>query len=295
MTPRVREILSWYGSDNPGTLSNLARLLNHGKLAGSGKLVILSVDHGLEQGPARSFAKNPDAYDPAYLFELAIESGCSAHAAPLGAIESCVRDFAGEIPLILKATTTAQVDDALRLGCSGISFTIRWSGSVQGNKMYEEIQEAARRAKQLGLVVFIGVHTKGESLNGKTGEPAVDVVADGAHIACQLGAHIVQVGVPVAVIEQEAAKYIYEAQGIRVKNLVERARHLVQSSFNGRRIILFSGGELKGTPEMFEEAKQLAQGGAFGTMMGRNALQRPRKEAVAFLHGVMEAYTGRGL
>ena len=38
-TERVRQILSWYGSDNPGTLSNLARLLNHGTLAGTGKLV----------------------------------------------------------------------------------------------------------------------------------------------------------------------------------------------------------------------------------------------------------------
>jgi class I fructose-bisphosphate aldolase len=102
MTPRVREILSWYGSDNPGTLTNLARLMNHGRLAGTGKMVILPVDQGFEHGPARSFAKNPEGYDPHYHFNLAIESGCNAYAAPLGFLEAGAREYAGEIPLILK-------------------------------------------------------------------------------------------------------------------------------------------------------------------------------------------------
>jgi class I fructose-bisphosphate aldolase len=102
MTPRVQEILSWYGADNPGTLTNLARLLNHGRLGGTGKLVILPVDQGFEHGPARSFAPNPPAYDPRYHFELAIEAGCNAYAAPLGFLEAGVREFAGDIPLILK-------------------------------------------------------------------------------------------------------------------------------------------------------------------------------------------------
>src|SRR4051812_39349277 len=82
MSDRVKEILSWYGSDNPGTLTNLARLLNSGTLAGTGKLVILPVDQGVEHGPARSFAVNPAAYDPRYHFELAVEAGCNAYAAP---------------------------------------------------------------------------------------------------------------------------------------------------------------------------------------------------------------------
>ena len=102
MTPRVREILSWYGAENIGVLTNMARMLNHGKLAGTGKLVILPVDQGFEHGPARTFGKNPDGFDPAYHMELAIESGCNAYAAPLGALEVCARDYAGEIPLILK-------------------------------------------------------------------------------------------------------------------------------------------------------------------------------------------------
>src|SRR4249920_4120179 len=102
MTERVREILSFYSSDNPGTLTNIARLLNTGRLGGTGRLVILPVDQGFEHGPARSFAKNPDGYDPRYHFRLAIDAGCNAYAAPLGFIEAGAADFAGEIPLILK-------------------------------------------------------------------------------------------------------------------------------------------------------------------------------------------------
>jgi len=87
-TARVQEILSWYQSDSPGTLANLHRLLMTGTLGGTGKLVILPVDQGFEHGPARSFAPNPPGYDPDYHFQLAIEAGCNAYAAPLGFLEA---------------------------------------------------------------------------------------------------------------------------------------------------------------------------------------------------------------
>src|SRR5215472_7343325 len=102
MTKRAREILDFYRSENAGVLSNLARMINHGRLAGTGMFVILPVDQGFEHGPARSFAPNPPAYDPRYHFRLAIEAGCSADAARLGFLEAAARDFAGEIPLLLK-------------------------------------------------------------------------------------------------------------------------------------------------------------------------------------------------
>src|ERR1700687_3431320 len=138
MTPRVRKILSHYESDNPGTKANLARILMHGRLGGTGKFVILPVDQGFEHGPARSFAANPAAYDPNYHYELAIEAGCNAYAAPLGFIEAAAARHAGEIPLILKlnnhdvlhdekdplSAVTGSVRDALRLGCVAIGFTI---------------------------------------------------------------------------------------------------------------------------------------------------------------------------
>lgn len=218
MTPRVREILSWYGADNPGVLTNLSRMLNHGRLRGTGKLVILPVDQGFEHGPARSFSKNPDGYDPAFHIELAIDSGCNAYAAPLGPIEMVARDYAGEIPLILKinnsetlwgskspiSAMTSNVDDALRLGCAGIGFTI-YPGSSERKQMYEEIAVAARQAKEAGLAVVIWSYARGDQLS-KEGETGIDVIAYSAHIAAQLGAHIIKVKPPTAFIEQDAAK-----------------------------------------------------------------------------------------
>lgn len=307
MTPRVREILSWYGAENIGVLTNMARLLNTGKLAGTGKLVILPVDQGFEHGPARTFAKNPDGFDPAYHFELAIESGCNAYAAPLGALESCARDFAGEIPLILKinnsdvlygsknpiSALTSSVDDALRLGCSAIGFTI-YPGSSLRKNMYEEIAAASREAKKAGLAVVIWSYARGEQIS-KEGETGIDVIAYSAHIAAQLGANIIKVKPPTAHIEQAEAKKVYEAQGIKTGTMAQRIDHVVKSCFNGKRVVIFSGGEAKGTPELLEEVKQLAMGGAFGSIMGRNAFQRPKKEALELLKNVMETFAGKSL
>lgn len=307
MTPRVREILSWYGADNPGTLASLAKMMNHGKLAGTGKLVILPVDQGFEHGATRSFAKNPDGYDPAYHIELAIESGCNAYAAPLGMIEAVARDYAGEIPLCLKinnsdtlysskspiSALTSGVDDALRLGCSSIGFTI-YPGSPERKQMYEEIAFAASEAKKAGLAVIIWSYARGEQLS-KDGETAIDVIAYAAQIACQLGAHIVKVKPPTQHIEQEAAKKVYETYGVKVQTLADRTRNVVQSCFNGKRIVIFSGGDAKGTDELLQEVKQLALGGAFGSIMGRNAFQRPKKEAIQLLTSVMDTFAGTNL
>jgi class I fructose-bisphosphate aldolase len=305
MTPRVREILNWYGADNPGVLTNMARMLNHGRLAGTGKLVILPVDQGFEHGPARSFAKNPDGYDPAYHVELAIESGCSAYAAPLGAIEAIARDYAGEIPLILKinnsetlytnkapiSAVTSYIDDALRLGCVGIGFTI-YPGSEERKPMYEEIARASSEAKAAGLVVIIWSYARGEQLS-KEGETAIDVIAYSSHIAAQLGAHIIKVKPPTAHIEQAAAKKVYDEQGIKISTMADRIRHVVQSSFAGKRIVIFSGGEAKSTEDLLKEVSEIAQGGGFGSIMGRNAFQRPKKESIKLLQDVMDTFAGK--
>jgi len=301
---RVREILGWYASDCPGTLANIARLLNHGRLAGTGRFVILPVDQGFEHGPARSFAANPAGYDPRYHFELAIAAGCNAYAAPLGFIEAGATEFAGRIPLILKLNNsdslyggkdpcpalTGSVDDALRLGCSAIGFTI-YPGSAERNTMYQEIRDLTREAKAKGLAVVVWSYPRGSALS-KEGETAIDVVAYAAQIACQLGAHIVKVKPPSAHIEQEAAKKVYEKQRIPIGTLAERVHHVVQSAFDGRRIVIFSGGEAKETSAILDEVRAIRDGGGFGSIIGRNSFQRPREEALAFLGQVMDLYAG---
>jgi class I fructose-bisphosphate aldolase len=305
LTNRVREILSWYESDNPGTKTNIARLLNHGYLAGTGKLVILPVDQGFEHGPARSFAINPAAYDPNYHFEVAIESGCNAYAAPLGFIEAAAARHAGEIPLILKvnnhdllheekdplSAVTSGVAEALRLGCVAIGFTI-YPGSAQAAKMYEQLRALAEKAKENGLAVVVWSYPRGSSLS-KAGETAIDVVAYAAHIAAQLGAHIIKVKLPTDHIEQAEAQKAYTAAGVPLSTLAERVRHVVQSAFDGRRIVIFSGGATKPNDEdVFDEARAIRDGGGFGSIIGRNSFQRPRDHAIRFLQTIMKIYAG---
>lgn len=306
MADRVQEILSWYSSDNAGTQTNIARLLRHGKLAGTGKLVILPVDQGFEHGPARSFAVNPGGYNPLYHFQLAIDAGCNAYAAPLGFLEAGASQYAGQIPLILKLNShdslhddkdpmpsvTGSVSDALRLGCVAVGFTI-YPGSSHCNAMYEQLREIAADAKDCGLAVVVWSYPRGAGLS-KDGETAIDVVAYAAQIAAQLGAHIIKVKLPSAQLEQAAAKKVYESVKIPITTLAERVKHVVQSSFDGRRIVIFSGGAKSEDKNVFDEARAIRDGGGFGSIIGRNSFQRPKPEAITFLHTIMGIYSGEG-
>jgi class I fructose-bisphosphate aldolase len=302
MKKRIREILSWYGSDNPGTLSNIARILNHGRLGGTGKVVILPVDQGFEHGPARSFAPNPPAYNPHYHFELAIEAGCNAYAAPLGFLEAGAREFAGDIPLILKLSNhdslldekdpdqavTGSVEDALRLGCAAIGFTI-YPGSSHRFEMYEKIRALAEEAKRNGLAVVIWSYPRGSGLS-TAGETAVDVCGYAAQIAAQLGAHIIKVKLPTDHIEQEAARKVYEKEHVPIGTLTERVRHIVQCAFDGRRILIFSGGAAEPDDVLLEQIHAIRDGGGFGSIIGRNSFQRKKPEALELLDNVIKIY-----
>ena len=305
MTPKIREILGWYESDNPGSKASLARILNAGHLGGTGKLVILPVDQGFEHGPARSFAANPAAYDPRYHFQLAIDAGLNAFAAPLGMIEVGASHFAGEIPLILKmnssnslATTkdqavTATVGDALRLGCCAIGFTI-YPGSEYAFDQMEELRELSEEAKGAGLAVVVWSYPRGPLLD-KVGETALDICAYAAHMAALCGAHIIKVKPPTDALSLPAAKAVYEEQKIPRATMAERVRHVMQCCFAGRRIVVFSGGEnMKNTQDLLTTIRGIAEGGANGAIIGRNTFQRPRDEALAMLAEIVDIYRKAG-
>jgi len=306
MNKRVQEILGWYKSDNPGTLTNLARFMNHGLLAGTGRMVILPVDQGFEHGPARSFAVNPPSYNPRYHVELALESRCNAYAAPLGFLEAIAGDYPGEVPLILKlnnhdvlqdekdpiSAVTGSVKDAQRLGCTGVGFTI-YPGSSHRVEMYEQLREITAEAKAAGLVSVVWSYPRGTGIS-KEGETAVDVVAYAAQIAAQLGAHIVKVKLPTPHIEQKEAKKVYEKTKIPVGTLAQRVRHVVQSTFEGRRIVIFSGGATKEDDKaVLDEARAIRDGGGFGSIIGRNSFQRPKGAAIKLLTQIMNIYADK--
>ncbi|MFM8987812.1 MAG: class I fructose-bisphosphate aldolase [Holophagaceae bacterium] len=302
MTKRTDEILSWYKSDSPMVRENLKKLLTHGELSGTGKFVILPVDQGFEHGPARSFAVNPPSYDPNYHVELAIESGCNAYAAPLGFIEFVASEYRGNIPFILKlnnsdvlskghdpqSAITASVKDALRLGCTAVGYTI-YPGSALRNQQYEALRKIIAEARDAGLPTVVWAYPRGQGLS-KEGETAVDVIAYAAHLSCQLGAHIVKVKPPKDHIEHPAALEAFKKASISTSSLKDRISEVVRSSFAGKRIVIFSGGETKSKEEILKEVSEIAAGGGFGSIMGRNAFQRPRSEALTLLREVMDIY-----
>ena len=304
ITKRVQEILSCYGGDAPGIRANLARLLMSGRLGGTGRLVIFPVDQGFEHGPARSFAPNLPSYNPHYHFELGIEAGCNAYAAPLGFLEAGAAEFAGQIPLILKLNNsdslfggddpsqavTGSIDDALRLGCCAVGYTI-YPGSAYSQDMYEDLREIVLEAKSVGLAVVVWSYPRGGDLS-KAGETAIDVVCYAAQIAAQLGAHIIKVKVPTDHIEQAEAKKVYEKENIPVSTLTERIRHVIQCTFDGRRIVIFSGGSKGEDRKIFDEARAIRDGGGFGSIIGRNSFQRTKSEALELLSVVMKIYSG---
>ena len=300
MTPQVKAILAKYESDNPGVKANLARILMQGDLGGTGKLVILPVDQGFEHGPARSFSVNPAAYDPHYHFQIAIDAGLSAYAAPLGMLEAGADSFAGQIPTILKvnssnswATSVAQavtgtVDDALRLGCSAIGFTI-YPGSDGIFDAMNEIRQMSAEAKAVGIATVIWSYPRGGDIS-KAGELALDVGAYAAHMAALLGAHIIKVKLPTDHIEQPDAKKAY-ADG-DWSTQAKRVEHVVRSCFDGRRIVVFSGGAAKGSDAVYQDARDIRDGGGNGSIIGRNTFQRPRDEALAMLDRIIGIYKG---
>lgn len=305
ITRAVKNILKHYESDNPGTKANLAHILMHGRLAGTGKMVILPVDQGFEHGAARSFAVNPDAYDPHYHFELAIEAGLNAYAAPLGWLEAGADVYAGEIPTILKINSsnslapkaagndqaiTASVKDALRLGCSAVGFTI-YPGSEHAFSMMEEIRAIAEEAKAAGLAVVIWSYPRGGNIS-KEGETAVDICAYSAHMAALLGAHIIKVKLPTDHLESPEAKRVYLDQKIHIASMADRVEHVVQSCFNGRRLVVFSGGASKGTDDVYDDARAIRDGGGNGSIIGRNTFQRPKADALAMLAKIIAIYKG---
>lgn len=306
MTDTVKKILANYEGENPGVKGNLARMLMTGKLAGTGKMIILPVDQGFEHGPARSFAKNPVGYDPHYHYQLAIDAGLNAYAAPLGMLEAGADTFAGQIPTILKCNSanslmsdtagknqavTATVQDALRLGCAAIGFTI-YPGSDMALDMFEEISALRAEAASVGIPTVIWSYPRGEGIS-KDGETAIDIAAYAAQMAALLGAHVIKIKLSTDHLENKDAKKVYEEQGIDISTQAARVKHCMDAAFAGRRLVVFSGGAAKGADAVFDDARAIRDGGGNGSIIGRNSFQRSREDALDMLGKLVDIYLGR--
>lgn len=297
---KVKFILNQYENTNAGIKANLGRILMNGKLSGTGKLVILPVDQGHEHGPDKSFMVNPEAYDPIYHYELAIEAGLSAYAAPLGFLEAGAETYAGQIPTILKINSSnslssikdqsknGTVKEALRLGCAAVGFTI-YPGSDYQYDMIEEFKEISFEASEAGLPSVLWSYPRGPNID-KESETSIDTIAYAAHIAALLGAHIIKVKPPSSSVTNSDLKKQYSEFFSNIDSLSERIKHIKKSAFNSKKLVVFSGGNAKGTQEMLEEIEQIKDGGGNGSIIGRNTFQRPRAEALQLLQSVINIY-----
>ena len=298
-TKKVIEILNNYENTNAGVKANLGRILMSGDLGGTGKLLILPVDQGLEHGPDKSFFVNSPAYDPDYHYQLALEAKLSAYAAPYGFIEAGAERFAGQIPTILKINSSnglndqkyqsvnGSVRDALRLGCTAVGFTI-YPGSDYQYDMIEEFKEISREASDLGLPSVLWSYPRGGNIS-KEGETALDIIGYAAHIAAQLGAHIIKVKPPGFHLENKDLQNLFTEKTSK-SLLSNRISHIKKCAFNSKRIVVFSGGNSKNTDELLEEIKQINLGGGNGSIIGRNTFQRPKDEAINLLKKITEIY-----
>ena len=297
---KVKFILNQYENTNAGIKANLGRILMSGKLSGTGKLVILPVDQGHEHGPDKSFMVNPEAYDPIYHYELAIEAGLSAYVAPLGFLEAGAETYAGQIPTILKINSSnslssiknqsknGTVKEALRLGCAAVGFTI-YPGSDYQYDMIEEFKEISFEASEAGLPSVLWSYPRGPNID-KESETSIDTIAYAAHIAALLGAHIIKVKPPSSSVTNSDLKKQYSEFFSNIDSLSERIKHIKKSAFNSKKLVVFSGGNAKGTQEMLEEIEQIKDGGGNGSIIGRNTFQRPRAEALQLLQSVINIY-----
>jgi class I fructose-bisphosphate aldolase len=297
------KILANYDYESPGVRANLHRLLNQGALGGTGKLVILPVDQGFEHGPDASFYSNPEAYDPCYHAELALEAGLSAFASSLGMIECVAHKYAGMLPLILKLnhnnslsrvpasapsqSMAASVEAALRLGCIGVGFTI-YPGSDDLDLMIDDLRGVIEEARSVGLIAVVWSYPRGGDLS-KDDETALDVISYSAHIAASLGAHIVKVKLPSAHVKDGALRAKYSAD-FDLNDTASRVRLIKRSCFAGKRLVVFSGGQKKSEDSLLSEVTAIRDGGGDGSIIGRNAFQRPRGEALKLLGEVVQRY-----
>ena len=305
-TRNVQKILSNYEGETPGVKGKLCQMLMHGKLGGTGKMIILPVDQGFEHGPARTYNANPASYDPHYHYQLAIDAGLNAFAAPLGLLEAGADTFAGQIPTILKVNSanslmsrtaakdqaiTGSVDDALRLGASAIGFTI-YPGSDSAVDMFEEIVEMRREAASKGIATVIWSYSRGEGIT-KDGETAIDVAAYAAQVAALMGAHIIKIKLSTDHLMLPEAKAVYEEQKIDISTQAARVKHCMDSSLGGRRIVIFSGGAKKGADSVYDDARAIRDGGGNGSIIGRNSFQRDKADALAMLGKLVDIYRGK--
>ncbi len=296
--PPRRPPLSTLGL-SPGKKTRLRRLLyDHGP--GGGTLLVLPIDQGLEHGPVDFFA-NPASLDPRYQYELARDGNFSAIALHIGLAQKYYREFAGDVPLILKlngktgipsdaqafSSLTGTVEDAVRLGADAVGYTV-YVGSPAQDLDFRQFVDVRRDADRYGMPVIVWAYPRGEAVAKKGGKESLYAIDYAARVALELGADIVKVNYPVPSEKDADSPPPYNTLHL---SHVDAFRKVVESA--GRALVLVSGGEKVGDAELLDKVRSSMDAGATGIIFGRNLWQRPRDEALRLtreLHAIFAEY-----
>ncbi len=261
---------------------------------------MLPIDQGLEHGPADFFA-NPASLDPRYQYTLARDGNFSAIALHIGLAEKYFTEFAGDVPLILKLNgktgippdaqafsgLTGTVEDAVRLGADAVGYTV-YVGSPAQDRDFLQFQQVRRDAERLGMPVIVWAYPRGDAVAKKGGRESLYAVDYAARVALELGADIVKVNYPVSSEKDADSPAPYNTLKLSHEAMF---RKVVESA--GRALVLVSGGEKVGDPELLDKVRASMHAGATGIIFGRNLWQRPREEALRLtreLHAIFAEY-----
>lgn len=278
-----------------GKRVRLHRLLyEHGP--GNGKLMILPIDQGIEHGPLNFFA-NPPAKYPAFQYELARRGGYSAIALHYGLASKYLREYAGDIPLILKingktnipsdadafSALTATVEDAVRLGADAVGYTL-FVGSPRQDEDFAQLMEVRGECDRFGMPLIVWSYPRGSAIELKGGKDGFYAVDYAARLAEELGADIVKVNFPKLNPEKDsAAPAPYNNLQI---DEVGAFKQVVQSA--GRAFVLVSGGDKISDDDLLAKVRMSMEAGATGLIFGRNMWKRPMAEALALTQRIRE-------
>jgi class I fructose-bisphosphate aldolase len=278
-------------------------LYEHGP--GSGRLLLLPIDQGVEHGPV-DFFPNPPSGDPEYQCRLAKEGGYSGIVFHIGLAEKYMHDYAGDVPLILKingrphipsgdrplSALDASVEDAVRLGADAVGYTL-YAGSPRQDEDFVQLMAVRARCERFGMPLVVWSYPRGEAVDSKGGRNSIYAVDYAARLANELGADVVKLNVPAFRDPQNAHspqpyRELYEAwQDLSDDEAYRRAVEKVVASA-GRTLVLFSGGSKLSDDDLLTKARICVESGATGLIFGRNMWQRPFEDGLAITQRLKE-------
>lgn len=315
----VDSILS-HTDRNNRTLCNFQRILNSGRLGGTGYVSILPVDQGIEHSAGASFAKNPIYFDPENIIKLALEGGCNAVASTLGVLGSVARKYAHKIPFLVKLNHNqlltypndfdqvmfAQVEQAFDMGAAAVGATI-YFGSEESNRQIVEVSEAFHRAHELGLITVLWCYLRNKAFKkDKDYHVSADLTGQANHLGVTIEADIIKQKLPEnnggylalnegGVTFGKTDKRVYE--NLTTDHPIDLCRYQVANCYMGRIGLINSGGA-SGTNDLHDAVTTAVinkRAGGMGLISGRKAFQRPMAEGIQLLNAIQDVYLSKDI